>query len=334
MIQFHRYSPVDADRQAAIYARRYLWGEFAESEIIKLLPQELPNNWLLKQEIVCCLGLQLAYMKYKIDERAYKFYQGIPKYEFVSRYESEGEIVYRPRNSGLFSVIENIIVAAFYAYKNKKKFVIDGNGDWWNYKEDFSSIFGKRFHVRHDAKPNVDFDKMRQDIFEADEATLNSYMNLKIRLYEDIASCIREYLNYEEPDRSCVFFVRGGDKLMTETILPPKHTYKTDMTNAGRRHTHKYLLSDDYELAKSISALGGGYDHNRLIFNITPIDQKGYVHGQVVSCLPILTNYMMLINCEESVSCPSANLVNAAHWTRKDEFIHQTYNPVYRYALI
>ena len=92
-----------------------------------------------------------------------------------------------------------------------------------------------------------------------------------------------------------------------------------------------FVLSDDYVLAERI------VDKDDAVTNITPFGHRGYRHryGEKVSCLPILKNYLALIDCEESLACPSANLVNAAHWSRDtSRFNFNTINPVYRYVLI
>jgi hypothetical protein len=92
------------------------------------------------------------------------------------------------------------------------------------------------------------------------------------------------------------------------------------------------VLSDDYALAEKVA------NKESVITNITPREHTGYRHayGGKVSCKPILKNYLALVDCKESLACPSANLVNAAHWSRADDlaFDYNTINPVYRYALI
>jgi hypothetical protein len=48
----------------------------------------------------------------------------------------------------------------------------------------------------------------------------------------------------------------------------------------------------------------------------------------------ILSNFMTMVEAKENLSCPSANLVNAAQWSRIDRENYSLSNPVYRYLLI
>jgi hypothetical protein len=330
MIQFHRYSAIDADRQAAIDARMYLWGRIPEKEILERLPKELPKNWFYRQEIVCCLGRHLAFKKYDIDEKEWDLCRGLVHYRdsIYADNPDNRELYYQPRNSGLFSVIENIIVADFYATQLNHNLVIVGDGNWWNYDEEFSAIFP--YKVKYGVKPNIDFEAMRNNIFNADLTTINQFYTFKKHSYQNILRHVFKVVDCGDVTGSCLFFFRGGDKLLTETILPPDDILLYDIRAASRRHKLTYLLSDDGELAKKIS------DMDDSIISLVMDKKQGYHHvpGQKISCLPILQNYVMLATCEESISCPSANLVNAAHWSRDTEFIYPTFNPVYRYALI
>jgi hypothetical protein len=329
MIQFHRYSAIDADRQAAIDARMYLWGRIPEKEILERLPKELPKNWFYRQEIVCCLGRHLAFKKYDIDEKEWDLCRGLVHYRdtIYADNPDNRELYYQPRNSGLFSVIENIIVADFYATQLNHHLVIVGDGGWWNYDEEFSAIFP--YKVKYGVKPNINFEAMRNNIFNADLTTINQFYTFKQNAYKDILRRVSKVVDVGD-FAGCLFFFRGGDKLLTETVLPPDDVICADIYAASRRHKMTYLLSDDGELAKKISMMADP------IISMVHDNKKGYHHvpGQKISCLPILQNYVMLATCEESISCPSANLVNAAHWSRDTEFIYPTFNPVYRYALI
>ena len=150
-------------------------------------------------------------------------------------------------------------------------------------------------------------------------------------MYGKIEREIRRYYKDEtyNVDGAGLIFVRGGDKLEAETILPPEDLFKKDVDALARRVSRRAILSDDYVLAEQLMT--------NMVVNITPFQHRGYRHryGEKVSCLPILKNYLALIDCEESLACPSANLVNAANWTRDNTtFNFNTINPVYRYVLI
>ena len=330
MIQFHRYSEIDADRQAAIDARMYLWGRMSEKEVLEKLPKELPNNWFYKQEIVSCLGRHLAFRKYDIEEKEWDLCRGLVHY--TDSIHQDGiewsEVYYQPRNSGLFSVIENIIAADFYAKTLRKNLILVGDGGWWNYDEEFSAIFP--YKMKYGVQPDLNFEEGRDHIFKADSNTINKFYTFKRDSYKKILKSVVKIVECPDFSDKCIFFFRGGDKLLTETVLPPDEVILYDIKGAARRHKMIYLSSDDGELAKKISVMDDS------IVSMVHDKKQGYHHvpGQKISCLPILKNYVMLATCEESISCPSANMVNAAHWSRNTEFIYPTFNPVYRYALI
>lgn len=333
MIQFHRYSAIDADRQAAIDARMYLWNRLTDDEVLTRLPDELPKNWFYQQEIVSCIGRSLAWKKYQIDEEHYQLCRGLKSREVEMPYSEKyahlaEEVYYQPRNSGLFSVIENIIVADFHARKNNRKLVLVGEGGWWNYEEEFSAIFP--YEVRYSNRNMLSFEKMREDIFNADIEEMSMFHTFKQKSYKNIYQSVCKFMEAGEWNLSCLFFFRGGDKLLTETILPPDDVIRTDLKDVARRHERRHIISDDYELSKKI------LDMDNDLINLTQMSQNGYHHvpGKKISCLPILKNYVLLANATEAIACPSANLANAAFWSKDAQFIYPTSNPVYRYALI
>jgi hypothetical protein len=62
----------------------------------------------------------------------------------------------------------------------------------------------------------------------------------------------------------------------------------------------------------------------------------GYHHlpQRKQSCIPILQNYLAMVEAKHNFSCPSANLANAAQWSRSDDDNYSLSNPVGRYLLI
>lgn len=337
MIQFNKYSDPagDAERLAAIAARRYLWGDRKELDAI---PNKLPKNFFYKQEVVACLGLELSHEKFGITYEQFKLYSGFPHYAIeMPSFIPKGEMVYQPRNSGFFSVIENIVVASFVAAMNEKTLVLDGTYDWWGYTEPFQKIFP---HIKvvdrlSDSPQAVHFESMREAIFNADDKLMHMFMAFKEQFYREVRTAIDNFYDGDHYSvaNTAVVYVRAGDKLQTETIEPPPHSLIKDLYDLSRRSLKTFILSDDHEYAEKVRRLGTGNTRN-----ITPVLAEGYHHdyGGKVSCMHILKNYIALANCKESVSCPSANLVNAAHWTRGygSDFNPNCYNPVYRYALI
>ena len=339
MIQFNRYSPADTDpaRLAAINARQYLWGQAPLGE---LPPLHHVKNFFYQQEIVCCLGMELACAHYDLTVEEYHRYLGMPlsdsPHPTTLPHIPAGSMVYQPRNSGFFSVIENMIVAAYVARLNNKELLIDNTYAWWDYKEPFDDIFRTTFKLvdRLPANPQaIHFESMREFIFTASPTQIDAFCQFKAQMYGKIEREIRRYYRDGEAfpvlDAGLIF-MRGGDKLEAETILPPEDLLMKDIAALARRVPRRLVLSDDYVLAERI------VDKDDAVTNITPFGHRGYRHryGEKVSCLPILKNYLALIDCEESLACPSANLVNAANWTRDFSFNYNTINPVYRYVLI
>jgi len=338
MIQFNRYSPADTDpaRLAATNARQYLWGQ---AYLTDLPPLHHVKNFFYQQEIVCCLGMELACAHYDLTIEDYHRYLGMPLSDsphFTLPHVPVGSMVYQPRSSGFFSVIENMIVAAYVARLNNKELLIDNTYAWWDYKEPFEDIFRTTFTLIDRLPPNpqaVHFESMREFIFTASPMHIDQFSQFKVQMYGKIEREIRRYYRDGEAfpvlDAGLIF-MRGGDKLEAETILPPMDLLMKDIAALARRVPRRLVLSDDYVLAERI------VDKDDAVTNITPFGHRGYRHryGEKVSCLPILKNYLALIDCEESLACPSANLVNAANWTRDFSFNYNTINPVYRYVLI
>jgi len=334
MIQFHSYSPPtgDAERLAAIAARRFFWGNGDAAD----LPATLPKNCFYRQEVITCLGMEHACRKYNLTLDQYDFHVGIlPDHDMLPRLVPTGTMLYQPRNSGFFSVIENLIVAAYVARLSNKELIVDNTYDWWNYEEKFEDVFRGVFtlvdRVPDDAMA-VHFDSMREFIFNASEVYLRQFYTFKYDMYCDIERAIRRYYKKDKfsVEDAGLVFVRGGDKAQTEVPLPPFFRYWSDISNLARRVPRVVLLSDDHKLAEDVCL-------DTVAENITPNYHNGYHHQYAgkVSCLPILKNYLAIIDCKESVSCPSSNLVNAAHWSRAySNHNYNTFNPVYRYVLI
>lgn len=338
MIQFNRYTSAENDpaRLAAINARQYLWGQAPLGD----LPSLHNANYFYKQEIIACLGMELACDYYKLTEEQYLRYLGVSfqdePYPTTAPCIPTGAFVYQPRDSGFFSVIENMIVAAFVARINNKELLIDNTYSWWGYKEPFADIFRTSFTLidKLPAAPQaIHFESMRDFIFTTTPTYIDQFSQFKVQMYGKIERDIRRYYKHEmyNVDGAGLIYLRGGDKLQTETILPPEDLVLKDVAALARRVPRRLVLSDDYVLAERI------VDKDDAVINITPFEHRGYHHkyGDKSSCLPILKTYLALIDCEESLACPSANLVNAAHWSRDtSRFNFNTINPVYRYVLI
>jgi hypothetical protein len=309
----------------------YFWGKVSWSAIERMMPAKLPTNFFYKQELVGCLGFEHSARKWRITEDQWRLYQGFAE-DFPLDNRATEYVSYRPRNSGFFSIIENIIAAQAIADMNSTKLLIDLTGNWWAYDEPFEDIFGETFEFTANGElPQLNFDSMRNTWMNANDTVAACLGDLKQRWYtcivEDIARIAQPITNM---DSAGVMFVRGGDKLQTETILPPMGFLLRDLKWMARRCDERYVISDDRYVSEAVSALDpftvdkgnkveGGYHHH---------------YGRKTSCMNILTNYMTMVEAKENLSCPSANLVNAAQWSRIDRENYSFANPVYRYLLI
>jgi hypothetical protein len=319
------------DRIPAVAARMYFWGKVSWSTIERMMPAKLPNNFFYKQELVGCLGFEHSARKWDITEDQWRLYQGFTE-DNVDVNHRTGKVSYRPRNSGFFSVIENIIAAEIVAEMQGKQMLIDLSGNWWGYDEPFEDIFCDTFEFTKDGElPKIDFDSMRRLWLNADDRLAACLGDHKQRWYtaivEDIACIASPITNM---DSAGVMFVRGGDKLQTETILPPMGFLLRDLKWMARRCDERYVISDDQRVGEAVSAL------DAFVVDKSNKVEGGYHHhyGSKISCMNILTNYMSMVEAKENMSCPSANLVNAAQWSRIDRENYSFANPVYRYLLI
>jgi hypothetical protein len=318
------------DRMAAILARMAYWGGFEWEEIDPYLPDQLPRNFLLKQEIVGCLGFERAARKYNIDETEWYLYQGFAELSVAPKGRVfHGHVSYRPRNSGLFSIIENIVAAAIDAELRGYRLKVDLSGNWWSYEEPFQDVFRDVFEFTTGGLPMLLFEDMRARMLCLPDNTAFEYADLKEGWYREIAYAIKSYAGSNYPDDVGTMFIRGGDKLRTETILPPLRTILNDLDWMGRFVRERHLLSDDPTLATTIKSCMNVVDRSDQL-------SGGYHHlpNRKVSCIPILEHFVAMTEAKYNFSCPSANLVNAANWSRMDAENISRSNPVWRYLLI
>lgn len=319
------------ERLPAVAARLFFWGKVSWNTIEKMMPAELPKNFFYKQELVGCLGFERSARKWGITEDQWVLYQGL--HEWFHTAQKAGEpVCYRPRSSGFFSVIENIVAAHIIAELEGKQLMIDLSGGWWGYDEPFEDIFGDLFeYTKEGILPQVSFDGMRHVWLNADDDKAAALSRMKASLYNNIWQRISRYVQVPtNVDAVGVMFVRGGDKLQTETILPPMGLISRDLHWMARRCDQRYVLSDDKRIGEIVSSL------DAFAINKSTQVEGGYHHipGRKVSCMNILSNYLMMVEAKENMSCPSANLVNAAQWSRNEKENYSLSIPVYRYLLI
>lgn len=319
------------DRIPAVAARMYFWGKVSWNTIEKMMPAKLPDNFFYKQELVGCLGFEQSARRWKITEDQWMLYQGFAD-DFPLDVRATEYVSYRPRSSGFFSVIENVIAAHIVADMEGKRLQIDLTGNWWAYDEPFEDIFGDTFEFTKDGSlPQMSFDGMRHQWIHANDKLASALAYLKQHYYTMIVDDVAKIAQpITKMDSAGVMFVRGGDKLQAETILPPMKFLLRDLRWMGRRCDERYVISDDRYVSEAVSALD-----SYVVDKGNKVD-GGYHHhfGRKTSCMNILTNYMTMVEAKENMSCPSANLVNAAQWSRNDKDNYSLSNPVYRYLLI
>lgn len=174
------------------------------------------------------------------------------------------------------------------------------------------------------------FDHFRKVWLQPNDITALWLADAKCRAYDHIMKDLYQMGTVDGFDAAGVMFVRGGDKLMAETILPPKDNLQAELEWMARRCSSRVILSDDKDLAEQICQI------DPYVINGADQIAGGYHHkpGQKVSCLPIINNYLKMVEAKENMSCPSANIVNAAQWSRCETENYSISNPVFRYLLL
>ena len=319
-------------RVAALAARMHFWGMLGWEDIRHLIPEELPRNFWYAQEIAGCLGYERANRQWHIEEDDWYLLQGYGD-DTIAPGASPilGYVSYQPPSAGFFSVVENIVAASIAAEMDGYSLKVDLSGNWWSYDEPFEQIFEDIFEFCNGGLPIMMFDAMRKRFFDTDLHQALEMVHRKIGWYNEIYFALAEYggTGSVEEDGGTMF-IRGGDKLLTETILPPAHIISKELTWMKRHCRNRVILSDDPMIGQSIKArdsdvldrsnqLEGGYHH-------LPQFRQ--------SCIPIIQNYAAMVEAKHNFSCPSANLANAAQWSRNDDGNYSLSHPVGRYLLI
>lgn len=318
-------------RLGAIAARFAFWGAVDWDDIDDMLPEELPKNFWYAQEIAGCMGFERANRLWHVEEDDWYTLQGFAD-DIVAPGAGaiHGYISYQPPNSGFFSVIENIVAAHIIAEQDGYNLKVDLSGNWWTYDEPFESIFEDVFEFCNGGLPIMRFQHMRQRFFDADLNQAQEMMRRKKGWYNEVYFAISDYAGSPTESDVGTLFVRGGDKLKTETILPPMHTYRKELDWLRRLCRRRVLLSDDPHLASIVQGLDF-----QIINRANQLESGYHHHPQVIqTSISIMHNYLAMVEAKHNFSCPSANLVNAAQWSREDSDNYSLTNPVYRYLLI
>jgi hypothetical protein len=323
-----------SDRLPLFIARLYYWGKVDFNLAKKYLPKELPTNFFERQELTGCMGLEHSHNLWGVDYNTYQIYQGKPTQPDVYfSQDYDGYLVYKPPHSGFFSNLENLINASWTAHRSKKKLLVSNAHFWWSYIPSYEDVFGDVWETTKEERSEavLDFAAMRHDILHEQRTNvIDEFMSYKIHMYQKIYKCMfrqQKVVNFDS--NNGIFYLRGGDKVMVETIHPPTDLLKRNLIDLKRRVESRVVLSDEWALAEKYAQMDTG------VRNITKRTQNGYYHNwkECVDAQVVFDNFYMMCNATELVACPSTNFINAVMWNR-DDVSYSTVSPVHRYIFL
>ena len=317
-----------------IYVRMFFWGYIGYDEAIEDLEKHLSaENFnafdaFERTEIATCLGPRLTSILSGIDIFDAKYYR-----EFPAKSNSAAEVLiedeiwrYIPPPTGFFSVIENIVLAKFLCKLHGKTFSLDTDfHKWWRYPVGFDELFGDVFSTDFLLTKSVKYlpwNVARETISRFDINTLHTLSEFKVTEYKRIKNALQNWLSTQGEKvkiskESAVYFIRGGDKLILETMPTPTTVVETDFDYVLKKSDNFMVLSDDYALANDFADRFGASK----IVNMTERKCGGYFVNDVSTrddVRTIITNYIILSSVRYSMSCPSSNLTNSAHWSNEN----------------
>ncbi len=261
------------------------------------------------------------------------------------------DLLYVPRRSGFFSIIENLLNALFFCKKNNVRLVVPPEIYWWPYPLELKGFFegaigqGDLIWGGATARAGLDFNVPRQFLRCIGRQDLEAFFKFKEEFYATFLMRSLEVLSLFNGSQllrqigSSVLYLRAGDKIVLETVRVPDQILEDAVAEVIRHSSSPlFVISDSHcEAQKLSSAFPGGE-----VVNITPKSFEGYFHrkdeNSLQDCLAILRNFCLLARSPVAVSCPSSNLVNAACWARvgkrETRVAHSKYVPVYRYIFV
>jgi len=321
-------------RSLLVYARLMFWGyiseEMANEDLATLLSEASFDHLgaFQRVELVSCLGPNLASTLINLPFSRATQYRDFnsSNWEVQRHYEADEVWLYTPPPTGFFSIIENIILAQFLCALQKKEFRLDERFElWWRYPVPFRHLFQGLFLSTNPTK-NIPIKLLtwvqaREVISAAGLDVLQAFVNFKKTEYSVVKRTLQGWmaLNGWQPPNlvdSAIFYIRGGDKLVLETMVAPSEVLADDIRHLCRNSSKFFVLSDDYKLADDFARR---YPVNK-IENITDENFRGYFlqNNTARDVRAIVFNYVALASAKYSMSCPSSNLVNAAHCSNPD----------------
>ena len=329
---------------ARLIAYNIVEESFAEAIFEQMIKSaETPDNFFLT-ELLSCLPKTISYFEnvnYKIDlNELHKIcsHQTPDKIRDKLKRKDDSILVYQPRKSGFFSIIENIIAAEFCAENSGIRFSLVPENYWWPYAVSFTDLFPNIWSFVESGsnigtKKIIDFERMRQAVKHLNLDKLSTFTAFKLERYKEI----RQILHNQYADRLKLaypyyYYHRVGDKIIHETVAVPTSIAATTLARAVNDEKVG-IVSDSYKDAAEICS------QSKNFVNCTHESFSGHFIEQSVTKADvdaIVTNYLLLSSSRSFLSCPSSNLVNAAHWSsvQSTPKCGMTLNPTPRYFLI
>lgn len=311
-------------RVAAIAARMAVWHGIEWDEVFQILPETLPDHLIYRQELVGCLGFERANRAWGVSEDEWYLYTGFAHQVITPGGRLiHGHVSYRPKGRRVFEIIEDLVTAAIYAEMTGFGLRVDMAGDWWQYEEPFEEIFDGVFEFAHGDIVNPHFEQMRSWWLKASIDMAAEVACLKEGWYNEIQYAISEYISpsFTRAEDVGTIYLRGGDALRIDTILPPASIIWRELNWMSRFVRERHILSDDPALAQMLKTGDPG---------VVDRSQQDYSR----SVLAEFQTYLTMAEAKMNWSCPSVPMVNAAQWSRNDRENLSQLNPVYRYLLL
>jgi len=335
-----------------IYVRLFFWKLITLYDLIPLIKDRVNyenyNNLGIfeKNELQCCLGHELlcAFLGEKIQ--AFNEITNPNRYPDIVGDSSDASEVwtYIPPPTGFFSIIENILYAKFYCRLRNKIFKLDINHNWWQYPIQFLNLFDddlrKEFNLDLPSDMYLTWDVLRFGMNKISHEEYQELAEFKFNEYKKIKNTLNNFFSkIKKPNElaidGCVVYIRGGDKIVLETIQSPPELLRHDLMAVQALKVPIFFLSDDFKISEGALQLYGDKSSR----NITKSIFHGYHYGHNNSeedFYAIIENYLILASCRYSISCPSSNLVNSAHWSNQK--LKTDFNlwsiPTYRYLYL
>ena len=311
-------------RLAGIAARMARWAAVEWEDIDFMLPIVLPQNFAYKQELVACAGFERANRKWGIEEDEWYLLCGFaPRVITPGGRVIHGHVVHQPKGGTVFEVLEELVNTAIYAEMQGYSLKVELTGGWWKYEEPFEEIFADLFEFCSGKLPRSLMDGARTELLKGSDAMMEEFACLKEGWYNEIAVAINDAVSFPfnlESDVG-IMYLRGGDALRTQTVLPPAGLIWRELTYMSRFVRRRMIMSDDLSLGA-------------MIHTGDPWVQDRSSQGISTSALPEMQQFLDMYEAKLNWSCPTAPIVNAAQWSRVDRDNYSLINPVFRYLVL